>query len=211
MLSMPLAEHNFLAFQSYCSNKTIRVCFHGTDKTVLDSITTYGMLDPTNEKYNVRNGNAYGPGVYVSPNYNYSKNYAKGCLLVVLALFGTSDASIDKAETLQCDHIVGGSDIVVLRSTSQSLPIFAISTNGRLKNNTVNLSDEEILKIIYRKRAEITFDCDILSMAETMGSESGVRADIVYNLLMRELYSGKKDMGVNEVREMLSELDFTEY
>ena len=68
----------------------------------------------------------------------------------------------------------------------------------------MRICDEEILKIIYRNRVELTFDCDILSMAETMGSESGVRADIVYNLLMRELYSGKKDMGVNEVRDMLT-------
>jgi hypothetical protein len=203
MLYMPVAEFLFLNFRKYSANKKIGVFFHGTNKEVLDSITTYGMLDPTSIKYNIKNGNAYGPGIYLSPNPRFSINYSSGCMIIALALEGVQELSIDSSNTLNRDSVTGGADIKVFRSTSQVLPVFYFG-NKTLKNNKVNLTDDEIMDIIKYKMSEIVFDSNTVAIAQRIKEKDNtVRTSVIYNLLLKEDES--------EVTKKILELDYSEY
>jgi hypothetical protein len=220
LLRMPYAEHLFMNFREFCTEKDITIAFHGTSSAVINSIATYGMLDPTSSMYRIKNGNVYGPGVYVSPNYNYSLGYMSidrnivnrnGCLLVVLAIKGSSGKSLDKGVTLDSDFSHPHSDIIVLRSTSQVLPLF-VCKKIRGKTVNVDITMNGFLAELARMQSAIKLDDDILERSCMLQSANeGVKLGIIYNLFMKKIFGKKVDLDVitAEVAQMLNDFDFS--
>ncbi len=208
------APYSELLFQRFYESQTssIECGYHGTGgvlpsgQTVLDSILTFGMLDPTNIKYKVKNGNAYGPGIYISTCPEYSRNYMRAinsigangaidinnsnCMIIALMIKGNSARSIDRDNTLGVDSVQAG-NIVVLRSTSQVLPVFVCSKLlNRFKvipkPHTFQETDEIMNKIIAMNK-DITFNDELfvraLDIQENYAKD--VKLGIIYNLIMK--------------------------
>lgn len=156
----------------------IEIGYHGTTKEVLDSIVNFGMLDPTSAQYKVRNGNVHGKGVYVSPSLQFAQGYNRGCVLVLLFIRGNAcqGKGYSSKDELDSDHYSPCRDIVVLRSTTQVLPIFAASEIGK--------SDIPIEDLF----SEIKFDEEVLKVATEINEiDMDVNVLVIYNLLLREL------------------------
>lgn len=250
LLRMPYTEHLFMQFRKYTENKDISVVYHGTGAEVLDSIVTYGMLDPTSPMYKVKNGNAYGPGVYVSPNPNFSISYMglvnniknskvanpinpKGCILVLLAIKGTqakaADINISSTDinsaginsshvsgtnfaTLDCDYYHPNSNIIVLRSTSQVLPIFACK---KINKSNVILTDEQCLRDIGDMQANIVLDDKVLELSLELQAKynriadqsdsNNIKLGVIYNLFMKKMCLSKIDTLVSTIRDTIGE------
>lgn len=234
LLRMPYAEHLFRQFRNFSSNKGIDIVYHGTDAGVLDSIATYGMLDPTSPLYKIKNGNAYGPGIYVSPNSSFSIDYMRssnknstGCLLIMLAVKGTRDVSADGGNdgrytaiadgtTLNCDYYQPNRDIIVLRSTSQVLPIFSckkITKNANRDSPIEDFTIEKCLADIAAMQSNISLNEDIVEACLSLqsGGNEDVKLGVIYNLFMKKISSSDRPITViaAEVAQMLNDFDYT--
>ena len=209
--------------------------FHGTSPDVLNSILTFGMLDPTSIKYKVKNGNTYGPGVYISTCPKYSRSYARQsggicCMLIVLMIKGCDIKSADqKGITLETDNVQAG-NIVVLRSTSQVLPVFVckkLLNSFKLPSSSISMftllpgkngESKPIWKIIEELHEKITFDegafsiaLDIQQKYISIVKDESVKISLIYNLILK-FADGKSITDpsvINQVMETLMEYDLS--
>lgn len=203
-LSAPITEFNFKNFHDCYPDLDIEIGFHGTCKEVLDSICNFGMLDPSNMNYKVRNGNVYGKGIYVSPVLSYAQGYDKGYLLVVLFVRGRIEYKAKSNEALDGDYHHPCKQIMVLRSTTQVLPIFAAANRGRACPH--GLDD------LYGK---ITHNQEVMDVAKELNEvDTNVNVLVIYNLLIRELginsNSTISDEIKNKIVNLLTEMDYSD-
>lgn len=259
LLRAPYSELLFGRFYEMSSSNTIECGFHGTSPEVLNSILTFGMLDPTSIKYNVKNGNAYGPGVYISTCPEYSRAYAysksdlasgrvvrndyrispepdnipegdivqcESCMLIVLMIKGTNIKSADSiGKTLETDNVQAG-NIVVLRSTSQVLPIFACTKLlKRFKvlptltmfsqiagTNTAPSGGKIVSNIIDEMHDKIEFNEEVYLMALSIRQEflaavkdvnQNVKIGLIYNLILK--FADDKSLADESVKSKVLE------
>lgn len=208
-LISPMSQ--FLFKQFYYSlmiddKSNIEIGYHGTSKLVVDSICTFGMLDPTSEKYKVRNANLYGRGVYVSPNINFASSYGSGpdrCILAVLFIRGLVKDITASNKDINGDYCNPINDIVVLRSTTQVLPLFAAFNDGKT-NESKSIED------LY---ANISYDKELLDIAiEINELDTNVNLLVIYNLLIREIANGlEKEQAKIIIAGKITDFDYSGY
>lgn len=211
-LSAPIAEFIFKGFVEG-NGLNIEIGFHGTRKEVLESICNFGMLDPSNVNYKVHNGNVHGKGIYVSPSLQFAQGYDRGCLLVLLYAKGNDECkrTVRNGQDIDADFYIPCRDIVVLRSTSQVLPIFAVSGVSRCNQNGVSHD----LEYLYNN---ISYDPVIMREAIELNSiDENVNVLVIYNMLIREAFKGKLNYDKNSLEEvkkvvanMLTEFDYSD-
>ena len=109
--------------------------FHGTAAKNTLSIINNGLVVPGTHGVKVRNGSAYGNGVYCSPNVNTASWYATtmGVLFACLALPGHTvcNGRLDDSHNSKVDSVCAG-DIWVMRKAAQILPLFCFVLNNKL-------------------------------------------------------------------------------
>lgn len=203
-----ISEFLFLSFLNYYEDKdsAISIVFHGTDAVIANSIQLYGMFDPTFDNYKVKNGNAWGKGVYVTPNIDFAMPYAKnrgnGIIIAGLAIKGETktDNLVMGSNDLKSDSQVIG-DIVVLRSTCQMLPLFAVSTKY-LANNDTSVDENYVDALLTIDPPNDAF-VEHARHLKTMFPE--VKFGVIYQLIIR------KNGDINAVYNDLNDLDYTVY
>lgn len=212
-LNSPISSLLFLNYLNAYETNKIEIGFHGTRSDVIKSIETYGMLDSNSPKYRVANGNVYGKGIYVSPSIRFASGYARnsGWLLVLLYIRGQI---ADTNPTCNCelngDYTSPHKDIVVLRSTIQVLPIFAAKINAVDKVKCSANSFKDIEQLFEN----IKYDESLMNISNIIREtyDANVRAEVVYNLLIREM-NGESltEEHQAKVAKLISDFDYTYY
>ena len=204
-----ISEYLFCMFHEYCmsENKAIDMAFHGTGGEVADSVQLYGMFDPTFAGYNVKNGNVWGKGVYVSPNINFAKGYARnnGIIIAGLIIKGVTEKEkfVTGHNDLNSDSQVIG-DIIVLRSTSQMLPLFVVPgtcVNTANINNTV-YDQSYVDELLTVEPANVEM---VNTTKHLKAMFPKVKFGVIYQLLFR------KKLDVNATCDDLTNLNYEDY
>ena len=166
----PIHEMKFLSqyetfndiYGKSSTNNEIGFGFHATSMTNINSIINNGLFAPYETNYVKKCGNKYGKGVYISETYDFARNYYRGCMLVVAILYGekkimnSAQASTYSNQEIDTDTFVVSPEIV-LRGSSQALPLFIIDPCNDSINNVLLLDDIPQYN---------TFDANFLSMAK---------------------------------------------
>jgi len=120
------------------SNKKWEFVYHGTESQNNEGIIKNGLIIGGTKGVRIRNGSAYGRGIYCSPNCQTAKSYEKGSMFVCIV----RDVQIKKCGT-----------IWIVQKESDILPLYLISigtNNGKPKWPYFKIS-ASLLNILNQK------------------------------------------------------------